>query len=85
MPAAEPRPAAAYEEAPRIEKLKTRDGAEIIRPTIFLDRGSRTATAAVLFHGFTNNPEQFERIGQASFDAGYDVLIPRLPAMASGT
>ncbi len=81
VPAAEPRPAATYEEArARIEKLKTRDGAEIIRPTIFLDRGSRTATAAVLFHGFTNNPEQFERIGQAYFDAGYNVLIPRLPA-----
>lgn len=76
----DPQPAATYEEAVgRIAELKARDGDDIIRPTIFLDQGSRVETAVVLFHGFTNNPEQFERIGRDYYAAGYNVLIPRLP------
>lgn len=76
----DPRPAASYEEAlDRVGELKSRDGTDIIRPTIFFDHGSRTETAVVLFHGFTNNPEQFARIGRDYYAAGYNVLIPRLP------
>jgi len=43
-----------------VAALKARDGADIIRPTIVMDHGSEVATAVVLFHGFINNPEQFE-------------------------
>jgi len=78
--ASDPRPASSYEEAvKRIATLKARDGANISRPSIVMDHGSQVATAVVLFHGFTNNPEQFEQLGKDYFAAGYNVLIPRLP------
>jgi carboxylesterase len=74
------RPATSYAEAvTRIDELTARDTGGIMRPTIFMGQGSRVATAVVLLHGFTNNPQQFEQIGRAYRDAGYNVLIPRLP------
>ena len=80
VPPAEPRPAASYEEATnRVAELQAADGEGVMRPTLFFDQGRRTETAVVLFHGYTNNPEQFERIGRAFHAAGYNVLIPRLP------
>ncbi len=79
-PASRARPTATYEEAlARVAELKARDDSRIIRPTIFMGHGSRVATAVVLFHGFTNNPQQFEQLGKSFYDAGYNVLIPRLP------
>ena len=79
-PKSNPRPTKTYAEAvSRVAELKARDGADILKPTIFLDRGSKVETAVVLFHGFTNNPEQFEQLGDAYRAAGYNVLIPRLP------
>ena len=80
VPPSTPNPASSYAEArERIEAIQSRDGADVMRPTVFLDQGSRVATSVVIFHGFTNNPEQFERIGEAFYDAGYNVLIARLP------
>ena len=80
VPPSDPAPTRSYAEArERVEAIKARDDSGVMRPTIFLDQGSRVATSVVIFHGFTNNPEQFERIGQAFYDAGYNVLIPRLP------
>jgi alpha-beta hydrolase superfamily lysophospholipase len=38
-----------------------------------------TSTVCLFFHGFTAGPYQFEPLGQACFEAGYNVLIPRLP------
>jgi esterase/lipase len=80
VPAIQPDPAASYDEAiERVEALTALDGPEIMRPTLFFDQGDKVETSVVIFHGFTNNPEQFERIGQAYAEAGYNVLIPRLP------
>jgi esterase/lipase len=38
-----------------------------------------TSKVLLFFHGFTAVPQQFASIGQAFFNAGYNVLIPRLP------
>ncbi|NTU72064.1 MAG: hypothetical protein HGB10_09640 [Coriobacteriia bacterium] len=84
-PGSNPQPTATYEAAlARVDALKARDGDGIIRPTIFIGQGSKVTTAVVIFHGFTNNPEQFERIGKVYADAGYNVLIPRLPEHGEG-
>lgn len=45
----------------------------------FLLQNRPTAKVIVLFHGFTALPEQFVPIGEAFFQAGYNVLIPLLP------
>jgi len=80
VPPTSPAPALSYAEArKRVEAIKARDDSSVMHPTIFLDQGSRVATSVVIFHGFTNNPEQFERVGEAFYEAGYNVLIPRLP------
>lgn len=44
-----------------------------------LDQGERTQKAVVLLHGFTNCPAQFDAIAQVYADAGYSVVVPRLP------
>lgn len=41
--------------------------------------GSRVETAVVVFHGFTDVPDQFSMVAQGYFDAGYNVYVPRLP------
>lgn len=41
--------------------------------------GRATDLAAVLFHGFTNNPAQFARLAAALYVRGCNVLVPRLP------
>lgn len=38
-----------------------------------------TDKVILFFHGFTAVPQQFVPIGEAFFNAGYNVLIPRLP------
>ena len=38
-----------------------------------------TDKVILFFHGFTAVPQQFVPIGEAFFQAGYNVLIPRLP------
>ncbi len=45
----------------------------------FLLHDHPTAKVIVFFHGFTALPEQFVPIGEAFFQAGYNVLIPLLP------
>ena len=44
-----------------------------------MTHGRRTPRAVVLFHGFTNCPQQFGLFGDRCFSAGDNVLIPRLP------
>jgi carboxylesterase len=39
----------------------------------------RTERVAVLFHGITNNPLQWEHFGLSLYAEGWNVLIPRLP------
>jgi pimeloyl-ACP methyl ester carboxylesterase len=43
------------------------------------DHGRQAELAVVLFHGFTNNPEQFARLAAALYASGCNVLVPRLP------
>ncbi|MCU0570949.1 MAG: alpha/beta fold hydrolase [Oculatellaceae cyanobacterium Prado106] len=38
-----------------------------------------TEVVCLFFHGFTAGPYQFEPLAKACYDAGYNVLIPRLP------
>ena len=41
--------------------------------------GRRTRRSLVLFHGFTNCPQQFDAIGTEFFERGWNVFIPRYP------
>ncbi len=41
--------------------------------------GHRTADAIILWHGFTNCPDQFVELGRLFFDRGYNVFIPLIP------
>lgn len=41
--------------------------------------GHRTEHAAVLLHGFTNCPQQFDALGKSFYELGWNVLIPRYP------
>jgi len=82
-PAAFPtRPAQGYAAAlARVEALQALDG-----PTVRSDSGTRlwthgkqTERAIVFYHGFTNAPPQYNLLGEQFFQAGYNVLAPRLP------
>lgn len=44
-----------------------------------LTQGKRTAQSVVLLHGYTNCPQQFSVMAQAYADAGYNVVVARLP------
>jgi carboxylesterase len=41
--------------------------------------GSRTTTAVVLLHGYTDTPAQFRAIAKGYYDAGANVWVPRAP------
>ena len=43
------------------------------------EHGKPARHAVVLYHGFTNCPQQFERLAQAYFALGCNVYVPRLP------
>lgn len=79
---ARPRPAAGYEEAvKRIAALQALDPPGV-NPTArlqFLTHGRRVERAVVFFHGYTNSPPQFARLGALCHERGYNVLIPRAP------
>jgi esterase/lipase len=45
----------------------------------FLLQAQRSSKVCLFFHGFTATPEQFFPIGEAFFQAGYNVVIPLLP------
>ncbi|MES1024470.1 alpha/beta fold hydrolase [Gloeocapsa sp. BRSZ] len=45
----------------------------------FLLQAEPTSKVCLFFHGFTATPEQFLPIGEAFFQAGYNVVIPLLP------
>jgi esterase/lipase len=45
----------------------------------FLLKSAPTSKVCLFFHGFTAAPYQFMPIGQAFFQLGYNVLIPRMP------
>lgn len=47
--------------------------------SILMNHGTKVTKSIVLYHGYTNCPEQFRSLGQQFFDQGYNVLIPRIP------
>ena len=44
----------------------------------FLTHDHQTDRAVVLFHGYTNCPQQFKRLGEQLHTRGYNVWIPRM-------
>ena len=66
--------------------LKAADGPEInpLCGTQVLDHGMRTERSVVLLHGYTNCPQQFSVMAQAYFDAGYNVVLARIPEHGIG-
>ena len=77
-----PAPAADYAEAiARFQQMQRREGPELnpVARSVLLTHGQRTERAVVFFHGFTNCPQQFRRLGEIVYGLGYNVLIPRLP------
>lgn len=75
-------PARTFEEAQaRIAALQALDDATV-RPgsgTAFRSHGKKVARAVVFYHGYTNAPPQYDRLGEEFFQRGYNVLVPRLP------
>ena len=47
--------------------------------TQLMTHGYRVDRAIVLFHGYTNAPQQFRALGQRLFSRGYNVYLPRAP------
>jgi esterase/lipase len=45
----------------------------------WLTHGKKVDKAIVLLHGMTSSPRQFYQLGEAFFDLGCNVLIPRFP------
>jgi carboxylesterase len=66
----------------RFEALRARDDAEPIDPLCasrLLVHEAQTEKAIVLYHGYTNCPLQLYMLGDLLHEAGYNVLIPRVP------
>jgi carboxylesterase len=82
LPASHPRPTADYDEAvARFDHALAAEPGGLVpgcEPRL-LTHGRRTPRVVVLFHGFTNCPQQFGRFAERCFEAGDNVLLPRLP------
>lgn len=65
----------------RIDALAAADTAGInpVCRLKFLSHGRQTERVIIFWHGYTNCPQQYHRLGQIFFDLGYNVLVPRLP------
>ena len=66
----------------RADSLAVPMGRSVVRV-----HGHRTPRAFVLFHGFTNSPRQYRTIVDSIYNAGDNVVVPRLPwhALRGGT
>jgi carboxylesterase len=77
------RPVTRYEEAiARVKTMQEEDDADITRDvciTKIYDHGYQTEHVIILIHGFTTCPEQFNELGKHYYEAGNNVLIPRMP------
>ena len=75
-------PAGSYDEAiVRARAFMARDD-ESIFPQSFTalhDHGERRPWSVVLFHGITNNPEQWLQFAPLVFNTGANVFVPRMP------
>ena len=66
----------------RADSLAVPMGRSVVRV-----HGHRTPRAYLLFHGFTNSPRQYRALSDSIYNAGDNVVIPRLPwhALRGGT
>lgn len=48
----------------------------------WLTHGRKTRQAILLLHGYTNGPKQFYQLGEAFYQRGFNLLIPRFPGHA---
>lgn len=74
--------AANYSEALRIaSEIRELDGPNVnpLCHTRLYTHGERVARSLVLFHGFTNCPQQMDALGKLFFERGWNVFIPRYP------
>ncbi|MDP9105333.1 MAG: alpha/beta fold hydrolase [Candidatus Eremiobacteraeota bacterium] len=84
MAPALPHPPASYDEAERtIGGLIARDAADpailpAALPRLFV-HGGPVEHAVVLFHGFTNCPQQFDELARRYHARGCNVYVPRIP------
>jgi len=81
----QPNPAHSYSEAiERLEAWQAQEPGDVNpqAPMRWLVHGQRTAQVVVLLHGLTATPYQFYPLGEALFERGYNVVIPRFPAHA---
>jgi hypothetical protein len=75
-------PAGSYEEArERFDTSVQRDPEQVdpASRSQLIGPGHRTQRAIVFFHGLTNSPQQFLRLGSRFTAHDYTLLIPRLP------
>lgn len=75
-------PARSYEQAlERVRAFQALDDESILPQarTALLAHGARTKIAAVLLHGLTNHPGQYEAFAPLLFERGVNVFVPRLP------
>ena len=77
-----PAPADSYEVALALaDRLRAADGPDVnpVCRSRVLEQGRRTQVAVVLLHGYTNCPQQWDRIASAYAAQGVSVVVPRLP------
>ncbi len=64
----------------RLDVLTARDeGVPEMTRTRLLEPDGPAPVTIVIWHGFTNAPAQFVAVGERLRDAGYRVLLPRMP------
>ena len=74
-------PARTYDEAEQcISAIQSAEPPDLnpVGRSQFLTHGQRTDRAMVLFHGYTNCPQQFKLLGDQLHARGYNVWIPRM-------
>jgi len=78
-----PEPVTSYDEAlAQVKAMQEEDNLDLTQDvciTKLYTHGTQTEHVIVLIHGFTNCPEQFTELGKQYFEAGNNVLIPRMP------
>lgn len=78
-------PINSHEEAIRgLESWKAQEPDEVDAQSgmRWLTHGEKAKRVIVFLHGYTNCPRQFYQLGDAFFQHGYNVLIPRFPGHA---
>lgn len=74
---------ATYQQAIKhIASLNREESETSVQPqctSTLMSHGKKTAKTVVMLHGITACPEQFNELGKAFFDQGYNVYIPRVP------